>query len=219
MTSIDFSVNLMGSILWQHEGAQNLVSMAQNDQSWADINQRDFWDAWRRDVFDLTTANAFGLMVWSIILNSPLTIKQTGGDRENWGYGTFTGIRNFENAAFSYSFGGATVTLESARKLLRIRYFQLTMAPTVYNINYMLWTVFGPNSAYLIDRYTTVPMTMEYRFLIPVAPDLADIFTKFDVLPRPSGVLSTWSTTPRDAWGYETTNDNFERNSYSNRGR
>lgn len=218
MTSIDFSVNLMRSILWQHEGAQNLVSMAQNDQSWADINQRDFWDAWRRDVFDLTTANAFGLMVWSIILNSPLTIKQDGSAKDNWGYENATGIKNFENASFAYSFGGASLTIESARAILRMRYFQLTMAPTIYNLNYMIRTIFGPNSGYVIDRYATVPMTMEYRFDIPIAPDLADIFTRFDVLPRPSGVLCTWSTVPRAAWGYETTNDNFGRNSFSNRG-
>ena len=68
----DFSVDLLQAILWQYNNATSLQSLLNSEQAWVIENQTEFWENWLRDVFDLRTANEFGLSVWSIILGIPL---------------------------------------------------------------------------------------------------------------------------------------------------
>jgi len=68
----DFSVDLLQHILWNFNQAENLQNLLQKKQDWYQENQQEFWDNWVRDVFDLRTANDFGLSIWSIILDLPL---------------------------------------------------------------------------------------------------------------------------------------------------
>lgn len=68
----DFSINLLEALIWQYNNAPRLESLLRQKQTWYDVNNRDFWQDWLRDVFDLRTANTFGLRVWSIILGLSL---------------------------------------------------------------------------------------------------------------------------------------------------
>ncbi len=72
----DFSVNLLKAILWQYDGSPNLKGLLDEKDAWYISNQTEFWDNWITDVFDLRTANSFGLGVWSIILNESLYRRQ-----------------------------------------------------------------------------------------------------------------------------------------------
>ena len=74
----DFSVDLLRAILWQYNDATRLQSLLQQKQDWYNEQQTEFWSSWYRDVFNLDTANDFGLAVWSIILEVPLTIGVPG---------------------------------------------------------------------------------------------------------------------------------------------
>src|SRR5690554_6419262 len=132
--AFDFSVNLMRSILWQYEGAPNAVALARNDQAFIDVRHSEFWEDWITDVFDLTTANTFGLTVWARILDLPITILESRNVDNVWGFGIHN--ENFNNGGFGVGLDSEiTLDTESARQLLRLRWVQLTMRPTVPNIN------------------------------------------------------------------------------------
>ncbi len=82
------SVDILASLLWQHNNASALQTLLTKKQEWYDDNLDDFWQNWERDVFDLRTANAFGLKVWSIILGIPLTavVGPTVANKPAWGF-------------------------------------------------------------------------------------------------------------------------------------
>lgn len=68
----NYSVNLLQSIIWQYDKATNIIGLINGKNNWYNVNQTQFWTNWYTDVFNLQTANLFGLSVWSIILNLPL---------------------------------------------------------------------------------------------------------------------------------------------------
>ncbi|BBW41278.1 DUF2612 domain-containing protein [Citrobacter portucalensis] len=68
----DFSLDLMKVLKWEYDQSPNLSNIFNLKQKWYDDNHQDFWTSWERDVFNLFTANDFGLNVWAIILNLPL---------------------------------------------------------------------------------------------------------------------------------------------------
>ncbi|KOQ50596.1 hypothetical protein ABW39_04895, partial [Achromobacter xylosoxidans] len=162
----DFSVDLMRSILWQYEGAPRAVALARNDQAWLDSHQEQFWSNWHRDVFDLDTANQFGLAVWARILGVSLEIGESHRVEGVFGFGAEN--KNFGNGNFGRAADGqVSLDIESARKLLKLRWFQLTMRPTAPNINQALVNVFGSDSAYVADSYDMTLVT----FFFSQTPD------------------------------------------------
>jgi len=189
----DFSVNLLQALLWQYNDAVNLQSLMAYEQAWYTQNQTDFWTNWYTDVFDLRTANDFGLAVWSIILGQSLFVNLASDGRPTWGFGTYH--LNFERGNFATG-AGQTIRLstESSRILLRLRAYQLQTACCVPEINRMLKDVFGEfvvpgqTAAYIVDN---LDMTQEYRFLFPLSNELRFALNYFDVLPRPAGVKSS----------------------------
>ena len=68
----DFSVNVLRSLLWQYNNAPNIQALLQDKQTFYNQAQEQFWQDWLTNVFNLETANEFGLAVWSIILDLPL---------------------------------------------------------------------------------------------------------------------------------------------------
>ena len=207
----DFSVDLMRSILWQYEGAPRAVALARNDQSWIDSHHSDFWRNWHRDVFDLDTANEFGLSVWARILGVSLEIGAPRRVEGVFGFGV--NHANFENGNFGRaSDGQVNLDIESARKLLKLRWFQLTMRPTAPNINRSLAMVFGPGAAFVADPYDMTWVT----FFFTTAPDyrLRRLLENTDILPRPSTVGARWMTQIRPSWGFGPNHLNFENGNF-----
>lgn len=210
---IDFSVDLLRAILWQYDEAPNLKALIEAKQAWYVANQQDFWQDWLANVFDLRTANSFGLEVWSIILDIPIVVTnfpETG--RTTWGFGTLH--ENFTRGNFSGSTGHAVrLADETARILLQLRYFQLTSAGTVPEINRMLAYVFqdyGP--AWLNDNHD---MTQFYTFGFALPSDLEFLFNNFDVLPRPAGVGSSYRVIVGESWGFGDHHENFDHGNFS----
>ena len=87
--AFDFSVDLMRALLWQYNDAARLEALLRQKQTWYDANQSAFWSDWLADVFDLRTANDFGLSVWAIILDIPLIVASAvdPSDKPLWGFG------------------------------------------------------------------------------------------------------------------------------------
>lgn len=186
----DFNLNVLAPLLWQYQNSPNLLSLLQNKQNWYNTNQVQFWEDWYTDVFNLQTANLFGLSVWSIILGQPIVFNNTADPSQvPWGFGTNN--VDFTQGNFAGGAGG-TYALPStaARILLQLRAFQLVSSGTVPEVNRMLAYVFksyGP--AWLVDNGD---MTQTYMFDFTLPADLIFIFNNIDILPRPAGVLSTY---------------------------
>lgn len=189
----DQSINLSQALLWQYNEAARLQSLLLQKQVWYEENQAQFWDDWFRDVFDLRTANLFGLSVWAIILGQPIVFNNVGNPAQiPWGFNSHVFHTNFNRGNFT-STSGYTLVLnaEDARVILQLRYFQLTSSGTVPETNRMLKYVFGNQGlAYLKDLGN---MTQEYIFNFALTSDLEFLFNHYDILPRPSGVQSSFS--------------------------
>ena len=211
--AFDFSVNLLQAILWQYTNAPNLLSILESEQTWYDVNQTEFWTNWYDDVFNLKTANTFGLNVWAYILNQPIFVTNGPSPltKPAWGFGSHR--KNFNRGNFS-STTGSTYQLpdESARILLQLRYFQLTSAGCVPEINRMLKYVFADyGQVYLEDR---LDMTQHYVFRFVPDSNLSYLLNNFDILPRPAGVKSSYYVSAIPRWGFGPYNANFTRGNF-----
>lgn len=188
--TFDTSVNVTQALLWQYNEASRLQELLQEKQVWYTTNQTAFWDDWYRDVFDMRTANMFGLSVWSIILGQPIVFNNVGNPAQiPWGFNSHVFHTNFNRGNF-VSTSGFTYILSTgvARIALQLRYFQLTSSGTVPETNRMLKYVFGEQGlAYLVDNGD---MTQQYVFKFPLSSELEFLFRNADVLPRPAGVAS-----------------------------
>ena len=172
----DFSVNLLQALLWQYQPAVNLQAILEDENAWIEANQQGFWENWYADVFDLATANDFGLSVWSIILNQPTYINNgppppgqaifgLGVDNENLTNGNF-GIQT----GYTYQF-----STPIARLLLQLRYFQLVSSGTVPETNRMLKYLFGNyGKVVLIDDLQLVHQAAVLGDLPLVGEDVVD---------------------------------------------
>lgn len=212
---LELNVNLMRTVLWQYENAPKLKSLVQSEQDWANENVTEFWENWFRDVFNLKTANDFGLNVWSIILDIPLIINRPRRiDSSVFGLGS--NHKNFGNGNFGR---GRTkdmvVTTEQARKILLLRWFQLTSRPTISNTNEALEIVFGAGMAYAQD---SLDMSNQF-FMFTERPDYQtiDMLKNTDLLPRPSTIGSTILVKPRAGFGFGRNHLNFGNGNFSRR--
>lgn len=187
--AINFSVDLLQSLLWQYQNAPNLQSLVNQKNTWYGENETDFWNDWYADVFNLATANDFGLVIWSIILDQPIYINNgpAPADKPTFGFGSY--YVNFTRGNFSSTTGNTyQFPTEIARIILQLRYFQLVSSGTIPETNRMLAYVFsGYGPAWLEDGLN---MTQKYVFNFPVSSDLLLALNSFDLLPRPAGVKS-----------------------------
>lgn len=202
-----YSVDLMETLLWQHNNAVRLESLSRAKNLWYQENSGDFWEAWVRDVFDLRTANLFGLRVWSIILDLPLNFALPLNTSKAFGFGVFNA--NFNRRGFALSNNNAAdVSIEDARLLLRLRYLQLICYPSITEINRILKTVFEERGgAYALDSLDMRYVTYVFRF-IP-GSSLASLLLQYDVLPRPAGVGVRITVEGSKKFGFGQYNANF----------
>lgn len=209
----DYSLNLLRALLWQYNEATRLESLLTQKQAWYDVEHSEFWDDWYRDVFDLRTANIFGLKVWAIILDMPLTITSGGDDDDNIIWGFALDDENFTNGNFA-PWLSLPLTTDQSRLILRLRYFQLVTRATVPEINTFLAYLFSEQgSAYVIDGLN---MTARYVFGFPLSTELQAVFSLFDLLPRPAGVLTDYIVLPDIfGWGFGPYRFNFDNGNFN----
>lgn len=180
----DFAIDVTKALLWRHNQAVNLQALINNKQAALDELNQDFWTDWVADVFNLTTANDFGLSVWAIILNVPLSIDPAPPKIDNFGFGEFN--INFNNSNFNSSISPIILSTDQARIVLKLRYYQLMTRCTVPECNKIVTDVFGElGNVYVSDN---LDMTITYNFDFVPASKITEIIEKYDLLPRPSGV-------------------------------
>lgn len=205
----DFSVDLLQAVLWQYNNAENLISLLQQKQDWYDENQQQFWQDWITNVFDLRTANQFGLTVWGIILGLQLWVNTPPVISDPiFGFEGSGGV-NFDNGILGTQNGSSLLLpVETQRRALQLRYLQLTSSGTVPEINRALKYIFGDlGTAYLLDYGN---MTQAYIFNFALPADLVYLFQNYDILPRPAGVQSTYVDATLVYFGFNNFNFNFD---------
>jgi hypothetical protein len=148
---LNYELDLLQNITWQYDLAVNLVGLSQAKQDWYDKEWKGFWAGWESSVFNLRTANLFGIVVWALILDVPVSLVYGSVVTDARPFG-FANRSNFDTANFYGSSAASALQLEEARKLLRIRYYAQTMNTTVSNINYMLADVFADSGLAYIEE-------------------------------------------------------------------
>lgn len=210
----DYSIDLSQGVLWQYNDAARLQALLLQRQLWYDNNQSAFWENWYNDVFNLETANDFGLSVWAIILNVPLVANSPEVPfRPSFGFGAhnlnFHDPSNFAPAPSS----AIMLTTEQKRLILRLRYFQLITRGTPFEINAFLKTLFGDQGpAYVLDG---LDMTCEYVFQFFPPSKILFVFEHFDILPRPAGVELRILVNPGDSFGFKPYYLNFHQSNFA----
>lgn len=198
--SFDYTIDLLQSVLWQYDDADRIISLITQKQAWYTENVSQFWTDWYTNVFNLLTANDFGLMIWSIILNVPYLIPITPTDKPIVGFNTEPPENpwvNFDRGTFADNGSSRPVLrTEEQRLFLRLRYFQLISNGTVPFINFYMNLLFNDPSglyvggAWVLDNFD---MSMEYQFNCPISPGLFEAITQYNVLSKPTGVSLTYT--------------------------
>lgn len=208
------SVNVLPSILWQYEGADKFVRLIQSQQAWIDENQNKFWTDWFRDVFDVDTANEFGLAVWARILGINLFVAtQPTTGNGSWGFGA--NRRNFNRGNFGRNRDGQIgLTLDQRRIVIKLRLAQIFVRPTAFYINEVLENVINTEGR-KVYAYDTLDMAfIVYVFDFEPDSQLRFILENYDLLPRPSTVGVKYIVRTRPAWGFGPFRLNFNRGNF-----
>ncbi len=87
MTMKPYDPTITRALKWQHNKAPKITSLINQKQGWYDRYNTQFWSQWEETVFDLRTANPFGLVVWCIILGLPLDVFDFQALTNAWAYG------------------------------------------------------------------------------------------------------------------------------------
>ena len=218
--AFDYSVDVLSAILWQYTDASNLENLLRRKQEFYNTAQTTFWQNWYRDVFDLRTANNFGLSVWSAILDLPFfsDTEISPPDYPAWGFdnGVMNSpVTNFNNGNFATTVPGfISLTTEQRRLLLRLRYFQLQTTATIPELNQFAQFLLGRSDVFVLDGNN-----MEITYVFRVIPNTAtlEVARQFDILPRPSGVGVNISITSLSHWGFGQFRRNFNRGNFLGR--
>lgn len=184
---IESSVDLLQNIIWQYDGAKSLKTLLAQKEQWYNQQHTEFWNNWFHDVFDLRTANDFGLSIWARILGINLFVSQ---------------------------YPDVLLSTEQKRFVCRLRYYQLITRCTIPEVNGMLKNLFTTEKgkAYALD-----PNDMSHiLYVFTYQPDdaLAFILLKYDLLPRPATVGIGFRVIRYRPFGFGPHNHNFANASF-----
>lgn len=189
----NYNIDIFQVLIWQYENSTNIQQLIINKNIWTALYGTLFWESWYVDVFNLATANLFGLTVWSIILNMPLFVPvgEAPVDPPIWGFNELPFPTVNENLNFGHgNLAGAlvvpTLTEEEQRIALQLRYYQLVSRGAVTEVNQFLnYLLGGLGGAWMIDNFD---MTITYVFNFPINPVLLNVIAGYNLLPKPAGV-------------------------------
>lgn len=227
----NFSLNLLQAILWQYNDSPRIQTLITEKSNWYADNEEQFWNDWVVNVFDLRTANTFGLCVWSIILDIPLYINVNSIDPDGKpliGFNEYTVFPdlintyvNFENGNFSNRNSVINLTIEEQRLILRLRYYQLVSRGAIPEINTFLKELFQNfGTVYVLDG---LDMSIVYVFNFDLSSSIFYVLTQLDLLPRPAGVKIRYRILNGQIFGfnevivfpdYININNNFENSNF-----
>lgn len=128
--------DLLSVVLWQfnHDSDDSIEGLLKSKGAWYQQYSAQFWQDWYDDVFNIQTANEFGLAVWALVLGVSFDVP----------------------GCTSY-----VLSVEQKRLIIRLRFYQLTTRCTVDGINAQLDDLFG--NAYVLDPLNMSPLTYVFE--------------------------------------------------------
>ena len=169
-------INLKQCLLWQYNNAPALRALILQKQDWYKTHQEDFWNYWYNSVFNLDTADDFGLTVWGEILDFPRQVKSADGSLH-------------------------VLTTEQYRTVLKGQMLKFNMGVTAPEVNRWLSVVFGSQGkAYCLDNLdmTVIPFVFEQS----PSDEILWLLANVDFLPRPAGVGYEVRLIGQDIFGF-----------------
>ena len=209
-------INLLSSLDWQRSAADTVKELAENSQSWMDANHCRFWNNWKTDVFDLSTANDFGLAGWSIILDEPIFAYSEASPDDYPNFGFSNDAENFFDGSFAvdnaYSY---ELTTERKRIILKLKAFKvLAMGGSLRQINTSMTNIFGAGVILAFDR---LDMSFVYQLSDKSISDFIQDIRSRDLLPRPIGIdASEVRVEDADTFGFSENDENFYDGNFFN---
>lgn len=201
------SLDLVGGdkvFIWQYSNAERLNKILQAEIDFWNTEVSSFVSDWQRDVFNLKTANSFGLEVWGKILNTrrPLVSPQNymidndghlrfyNVNDESWHQIWLSGLPyptfNVQIDPDNPRFDGVLLNDEAYRRCLLAKIFLLYSNASIHDINRYLQYMFPNKPVFIQDNFN---MTMSIVFgFIPTDIELS-IITFEGFSPRPAGVM------------------------------
>lgn len=174
--NIDPSIDLKQCILWQYQNSANLKSLILSKEEWYQTHQSQFWQDWYDNVFNIDTANDFGLSVWGQILKFSRNVTAKDGSQHY-------------------------LTTEQYRMLLKGQVIRFGMGATAPEINKWLSVVFaGKGASYCLDSYdmTAIP----FVFRAQPTEEIKWLLGNIDFFPRPAGVGYQVRIIPTTVFGF-----------------
>lgn len=130
-------------IIWQYDHAPNLIGLIDGFNKIATDTVTAFWDYFRDSVFNIQTADAFGLNVLGRLMGLPRpTVEFADGSSDS---DSVPDVVPITDALF--------------RRLLLGRFFLFGMSPTVPNYNKYLNIIWGNDAPAVVDGFD---MSMEF---------------------------------------------------------
>lgn len=174
--NIDPTIDLKQCLLWQYQNSEKLKSLILSKEEWYQTHQAQFWQEWYDNVFNIETANDFGLSVWGEILDFSRNVTAKDGSRHY-------------------------LTTEQYRLILKGQILRFGMGATAPEINNWLATVFaGKGNAYCLDSYdmTAIP----FVFRAHPSDEIKWLLGNIDFFPRPAGVGYHVRLVPNTVFGF-----------------
>lgn len=218
--TIDYNLEAGDCFLWQYANAIRLNQIMNNEISFYGNNISTFIKDWEKDVFNLGTANTFGLNVWGKILGAPRpvvspqnyiidsesTLRIFNPNTDTWHaiwLSDATPRLNIErNPPTDLIYSKVLLSDEQYRRCLFAKLFLLHSNGSVNDINIFLSKLFPNKDVYVQDNYD---MTMSIVFgFVPNDTDLT-IITYDAFSPRPMGVFMNYgvSLVGKNTFGFE----------------
>lgn len=174
--NIENNVNLLECLLWQYDNAPKLKALVQSMQDDFNGNTKEFWDNFYTNVFNLDTANSFGLTVWGILL---------GVERPKY-------IRDGQEYAYSD---------DMYKTYLKARSIVVSNNGSIYDLNRYFSFLFPNKPILVVD---TLDMKIRVVFYYTPSDEEMVLINNPNFIPRPSGVALEVAVIPPDKiFGFE----------------
>lgn len=187
------------TLLRQYNDATSLQEMISLE--WQSISMNDFVDDFYNNIWNIATANSYGLDVWGKIIDLSRTMQYTAS-------GLYFGFREakisettsndpqpwnaypFYSKNYSNTTGTVVLSDDLFRKALMMKAFHNITNMTIPAMNSSLVSLFGDSGNAWVSR--DGPNAMSYRFdFTPSATELA-IIQNSKILPVPAGAVVSY---------------------------
>ena len=180
--NLELTNELDENITWQFDNSEALKTLINGKKDFFTEAVDNFYTDWYRDVFNIDTANYFGLIVWAIILGCTEYIEITQKISKNTiGFGD--AHKNFHESNFALSNYIYTLKIEQLRKVLKAQMYNFNSTGSIYDINKLLAFIFPDNNPYI----TVDGKVITIHFPIALDDEDLSIVTFSNMLPLPVG--------------------------------